>query len=169
MIEISLHGAKAAGRVALIDEADLPTVQPWRWQVWEVPEKNWGPYATARIGTGRKAPRRYMHQLLTGNPLTDHIDHDGLNNQRHNLRLATRGQNLQNQRPLRAGASRFKGVSRAGSRWRARIKLRGREVHLGRYDSELAAALAYDAAARQAFGSFACLNFPEETQWAQGH
>lgn len=162
VVEVPLFGAKAAGRLALVDEIDYPLVAPYRWQVWEVPEKHWGPYATARIGVGRKAPRRYMHQLLTGNPLTDHINHDGLDNRRENLRMATRRENLRNQRPIRAGTSQYKGVGRTGGRWRARIKIDGREINLGRFATEIEAACAYDNAAKSAFGVFACLNFPGE-------
>lgn len=161
VMEIPLYGDKAAGRVALIDAADYALVAPYRWQVHEVPEKNHGPYATARIGVGRKAPRRYMHQLLTGNLLTDHENHNGLDNRRENLREATRGQNLANQRPGRRGSSDYKGVDLRRGLWRARIKTGGREVFLGYHANPEAAARAYDLAATVAFGEFACLNFPE--------
>lgn len=161
--EIPLHGVKAAGRVALVDDADYELVAAYRWMVWEVPEKNGGPYALAKITPGRKGIKRYMHQLLTGNPLTDHENHNGLDNRRANLRAASRGDNLRNQRPLRGGSSPYKGVTRRRDtgRWQAQIKLAGRNVRLGCYETDLDAALAYDVAARHYFGEFACPNFPE--------
>jgi hypothetical protein len=158
MIEIPLHGAKAAGRVALIDDDDLPLIEQYRWFVWEVPTKGYGPYPVAHIGSGRSAPTMLMHQLLTGHRLTDHENHDGLDNRRANLRPATRRQNLHNQRPVRGGTSQYKGVSRRGNRWRARIKVNGQEIALGYFSAETDAARAYDTAAVEHFGEFACLN-----------
>lgn len=161
MREVPLHGQKAAGRVALVDDADYEVVMQFRWWVWEVPEKNYGPYAQTRIGTGRKAPKEYMHKLITGWPQTDHANHNGLDNQRENLRPATHSQNRANQRPIRRRVSQHKGVTPRYGRWAAQIKTRGEHLSLGVYDTELEAALAYDAAARHYFGQYSCLNFPE--------
>ncbi len=160
MKTVSLHGAKAAGRVALVDDEDYGLVMQYRWRVWEFPERNQGPYAQAVVGTGRGAPNAYMHKLITGWPMTDHEDHDGLNNQRCNLRPATHGQNRANQLPIRRRISEFKGVTPRYGRWAAQLG-NGRHVSLGVYDTEIAAALAYDAGARHYFGEFACLNFPD--------
>jgi hypothetical protein len=158
---VPLHGKKAAGRVALVDDEDYDLVMRHRWWVWEIPEKNQGPYAMARIGEGRGAPRGSMHRLITGWPLTDHENHDGLDNRRGNLRPATHQQNLCNQRPIRRRSSRYKGVQPRDGRWAAKIKVNGKQLYLGRYDDEMDAALAYDTAARSHFGEFACPNFPE--------
>jgi hypothetical protein len=85
----------------------------------------------------------------------------GLDNQRQNLRLATNQQNCRNIHGGR-GTSAYKGVSahQMSHRWRARLTVDGRETHLGMFDTEEAAALAYDEAARRHFGEFACPNFP---------
>jgi hypothetical protein len=164
--EIPLHGIKAAGRVAFVDAADYDLVAQYRWWVWEgIGQRGrFGPYAQAKIGSGRGAPKKLMHQLLTGNPRTDHVNHDGLDNRRVNLRVATATQNLGNQRPVRGGSSPFKGVylRRDTGRWKAQIKVSGRWMSLGCHDTDADAARAYDIAAREAFGEFACLNFPEE-------
>ena len=90
----------------------------------------------------------------------DHEDHDGLNCQRSNLRPCVRGENGGNQRKTR-GASKFKGVSWDSSRglWRAYITVHNTSKYLGRFHDERDAALAYDAAARAAFGEFAFCNF----------
>ena len=99
-----------------------------------------------------------MHKLITGWDETDHINHDGLDNRRANLRPATSSQNKGNQRPRISGTSPYKGVSRAfkGKPWQVFV---GHE-YVGTFDDEVEAARAYDAAARERFGEFACPNFP---------
>ncbi len=87
----------------------------------------------------------------------DHIDSDGLNNRIANLRLATRSENCRNSRTPRTNTSGLKGVSASGcanGRWRARIKISGREHHLGTFDTPEEAHAAYAAAAREHFGEF---------------
>lgn len=89
----------------------------------------------------------------------DHIDGDGLNNRRTNLRWATQSQNFANRRPME-GTSKFKGVSRFRRKWQVKVKL-NRESHwVGLFDDEVEAAKAYDAAAIRLFGEYARLNFP---------
>jgi hypothetical protein len=162
MMTVALSGKRAAGRVALIDDEDWPLVAPHLWWVLEFERKGRraGPYAYSKLirDDGSQVPL-YMHKLITGYPMTDHIDHDGLNNQRSNLRPATRSQNQQNRRS-RTGTSSFKGVHwvTAARRWRAAICINGTTRHLGHFASEEEAALAYNAAALQAFGAYACLN-----------
>jgi hypothetical protein len=101
-----------------------------------------------------------MHSLITGLELVDHEDGDGLNNQQYNLRPATISQNLRNGRAQEV-TSIYKGVGLHRGRWRARIYVDGRRLSLGYFADEPAAGRAYDAAAREHFGVFACLNFPE--------
>jgi hypothetical protein len=160
MMTVPLHGPKAAGRVARVDDADYALVMAYRWYVLEQDRPgHWpiGPYAI----TNRSAGSALMHKLITGWPQTDHEDHDGLNNQRSNLRPAPGGRNLQNARKRAGTSSAYKGVSwdPVNRKWLARICVSGHERNLGRHVSEIDAALAYDAAAREAFGEFACLNF----------
>jgi hypothetical protein len=161
-VEIPLYGKKAAGRVALVDQADANLVLRNRWHVYEVRRsgRTHGPYASAfNRGIGGIVS---MHKLITGWPLTDHLNHDGLDNRRQNLRPATTSQNRQNQRPPIGGSSRFKGVSwhKRSRKWVAQMG--GEQHYLGSFASEEDAARAYDCAARQAYGEFAYLNFPDE-------
>jgi hypothetical protein len=88
----------------------------------------------------------------------DHRNHNGLDNRRSNLRLATGHQNQGNRRP-QGGSPRFKGVYLSRSKWVAQIRFGGSKRYLGRFTVEEDAARAYDAAARLIFGEFACTNF----------
>jgi len=104
-----------------------------------------------------------MHRFLMQPPpgmQIDHINGDGLDNRRCNLRLATNTQNRRNGKAHSDGTSRFKGVcwDKFRGRWRADITFENRSIHLGRFHSETDAAIAYDAAARDLFGEFARLN-----------
>lgn len=170
MMTVPLGGKKAAGRVVRVDDGDYGLLMQYRWRVSEhagtATKRPNGPYAVTTIkeSDGRKRTVG-MHALLTGSPLTDHADHDGLNNQRYNLRPATRGQNRQNALGRKVAASRFKGVQWCRRRrlWEARIGLGDRKARSLLFTSnQIEAAYAYDAAARELFGEFACTNFPGE-------
>lgn len=91
----------------------------------------------------------------------DHRNHDSLDNRRKNLRKCTRSQNMGNQRKTR-GSSRYKGVTwnKGVRKWQAAISLNKRSRHLGYHIDEVDAARAYDRAALEQWGEFACLNFP---------
>jgi hypothetical protein len=102
-----------------------------------------------------------MHRLITGWPLTDHKNHDTLDNQRYNLRPATKSQNSQNSRPRLETSSQYKGVCLVRGRWRTYITLNAQRRWLGDFASELEAAFTYDEAARKLFGEYAYPNFAE--------
>jgi hypothetical protein len=178
MKTVPLHGRKAAGRVALVDDEDYDLVMQYRWHVREEQRPGRrrpnGPYARTNVRIGDRSTTIAMHSLLTGWPLTDHADHNGLNNQRYNLRPATFTENNANKREQAGTSSRFKGVCWAAStlrtgeqgRWLARIEANDRAHYLGKFACEEDAARAYDAAARRFFGAYACLNFPGDTKAA---
>ena len=163
MKTVPLHGAKAAGRVALVDDDDYELVSGYRWRVWERRRGPngaiWGPYAVASVSS-RRGGCIQMHQLITGWPMTDHRNGNGLDNQRSNLRPATVAQNTQNARPQAGSSSRYKGVTwhKKLSKWQAEIKVGGKHRYLGVFVSEEDAALAYNVAALEAYGEYAYLN-----------
>lgn len=153
------------GEWAMVDTADLHLV---RGRGWTTRPHRYTQYAFT--GRSHQGPYLQMHRVIfgceKGDPGPDHINRNGLDNRRSNLRTATAQQNAINQRP-RIGASRYKGVTGSyvtrqdTTRWRARVTLPdGRRQHLGYYPTEEEAALAYDAAALPVWGDWAVLNFP---------
>lgn len=106
-----------------------------------------------------------MHRLILGltdlGTFADHVDGNGLNNCRRNLRACNENENARNVPKRRDGSSRFKGVSwrQDGRKWAAGIRVGGKRIHLGIFRLERQAARAYDAAALRLHGQFARLNF----------
>lgn len=159
MRTIPLGGKVAAGRVALIDDADYDLIAGYSWCASEHPGVT---YALTAIQRDGKNTTIRMHQLLTGWPRTDHVNGDGLDNRRANLRPVNQAQNQANQRPWRGGSSQYKGVyhHHTAPKWVANIMINGRTRYLGMFPAEEDAARAYDTAAIDAFGEYAFLNFP---------
>lgn len=144
------------GAHAIVDDDMYDYLMQWKWCL------------NVGMGGKRYAQRRpgiTMHRVIMqapGGVEVDHVDGDGLNNQRCNMRLVTRQQNTWNQKPRHG--SIYKGISfdKNARKWRAFIRIEKKNKHLGCFTSDLDAARAYDQAAREHFGAFAWLNFPEE-------
>lgn len=149
------------GKVALVDDSDFDYLNQWKW--WAVKSGNTfyakrGQYVNGKMST--ISMHRVILELADSEILADHIDKNGLNNQRNNLRRATKYQNNVNRRPKKNGASKFLGVNWLPSRqrWKAEIRKNGVLIHLGRHKQEKDAALAYNKAAIEIHGEFASLN-----------
>ena len=155
----------------LVDIEDLPTVSQYTWWIDSGQGKR-SPYASATVWTApRKTKNILMHRLLLGTPPrlhTDHRDGNGLDNRRANIRIASTSENRANElvrrmaRGSSGASSKYKGVSPSTSRlggWIAQARVAGRFTHLGTWDREIDAALAYDDAVRSEFGEFAATNF----------
>ncbi len=141
-------------KFALIDPEDFDLIARTRWHAHHE-RGRW--YANAAGGLK-------MHRVLMSAPIgveIDHIDGDGLNSRKSNLRLAWHQQNCMNVRKTGV-RSHFKGVWPNGSGWCAFIRAGGRRVYLGQFQDEERAARAYDAAASQHHGEFARVNFPDQ-------
>ena len=104
----------------------------------------------------------WHHGPVPSGMMVDHRDRDTFHNRITNLRLSSDDQNRRNRGSYRGSTSKYVGVHfRADTqKWRAGIKLNGKPVHLGSFESEVDAALARDAAAKKHYGGFAHLNFP---------
>ena len=147
------------GKFAIVDAEDYPRLSRYKWYACK---KRHIFYACRRKGNKIVS----MHREIINAPeelLVDHIDRDGLNNRKSNLRLCTIAQNNRNSSPHRNAASKYKGVSwtKCCRKWRARIRPNRRTIYLGLFDDEIEAARTYDRKAEQLFGQFAYLNFPQ--------
>jgi len=150
------------GQVALVDDEDYEELNKYKWFAHD--NYGWTFYARR---TGRKADgKRYliqMHRVILNAPkdmFVDHIDSNGLNNQRSNLRLCTNQQNNRHARPYSNGSSKFKGVCwhKRIKEWQANIRIDGKLKHIGYFKNEKDAALAYNVKALEYFGEFALPN-----------
>ncbi len=150
--QIPLSGRTGQGQCALVDDDDFAAASVYTW------------YMTRHgyIATGKTA--LLLHRLIIGEPpsglVVDHIDGNRLNNQRANLRFATKAENAQNSSPRQNASSQFKGVCwrKDCQLWYARISVNKTEIYLGRFTLERDAARAYNVAAVQYHGEFAHLN-----------
>lgn len=144
------------GKVALVDADDMPSLSAFSWH-W-----NAG-YAARHVRVDGRVKKIYMHREILSAPPdqeVDHINSNGLDNRRENLRWCTHSQNMANGRFGNSGRSRFRGVSldvRCG-KWRATLYVDRKQRWLGYHVRELDAAAAYNVAALAAFGEFARLN-----------
>lgn len=149
------------GLAALIDDCDWLRVSAFHWCA----ERSYPPiiYAVRKCPESKKLIRlhRFIMQPAKGLEV-DHLNGDGLDNRRSNLRICTRGQNARNQRLCVASTTGFKGVSfdRERKKFSAKINTAGSTLHLGRFENPKDAARAYDVKARELFGAFARTNFP---------
>lgn len=152
----------------LVDEGDWPGLSKWTWHAGGGRNGVWYAIRSVAIkkGDSKSCDLVMMHGQIMDTPdgmETDHRNHDGLDNTRGNLRVATKSQNLGNTRKYRkAGgtSSRFKGVHwhKAIEKWAALIRCGGRQQTIGYFDREEDAAMAYDQAAARVFGEFAKTN-----------
>lgn len=153
------------GLHAIVDDRDHHLVAGHKWQAVK----------SGRTFYAYNAKLGMMHRFLLGftNPKirADHENHNGLDNRRSNIRLATQPQNMANRRKFNGPTmgsreSQYKGVSPRGKKWAAYIGTR--RMYLGLFPTPELAARAYDAKAVELYGEFACLNFPSPFLPASG-
>jgi hypothetical protein len=156
------------GLVAIVSPEDYERLAKYKWHSARHGRSIYAQHGTGSAKSGRR--RGYlvmMHREVMGVEdarYVDHANHNGLDNRRSNLRIATWAENCWNKRkPIGRSSSRFKGVmwdKRRGT-WHAMIGHNGRKIFIGYFDDEEEAAKAYDAKAKDVFGEFAALNSPE--------
>ena len=150
------------GKVALVDDEDYLTLSKFKWCAAKN-RNNW--YAVRGLWCDGKTKVVFMHRIILSmeaDQLCDHVDGNGLNNTRSNLRLANRNENCRNRVKYTKGVSKFKGVfldkKALTNRWRTRITVNNKKIHIGCFETEEAAAIAYNNAAIKYHGAFAKLN-----------
>ena len=149
------------GKYAIVDAQDYDRLSKYKWFALE---RGRSLYAKTFLLNGKPL---HMHRLVTSAPphlVVDHINHNGLDNRKQNLRLCTHAQNQKNTRPRSGGTSKYKGVhwEKTKKKFRAKIMYNRKSIHLGYFDDEIAAAKAYDKKAKELFGEYAYLNFPDK-------
>lgn len=150
------------GYEAVIDAGEAPMVDGRNWHAMVRTRPDGAFYAVYAVSFDCSCGKRrkiFMHRVIAGTPDemdTDHIDGDGLNNRRSNLRHATKSQNRHNQRISVCSTSGVKGVSwhKSKGKWQARIKLNGTRLHLGLFEDIELAAAAYASASAKMHGEF---------------
>lgn len=163
--EVPLGGT---GKVAIIDKEDIELIGSDNWTIKQYRRNE---YAVAYLYNeprllGGGYPFISMHRLLTGWEYVDHTNGNGLDNRRANLRQATHAQNIQNQRTQKRSHSGYRGVTyfptcgkwKRRKPWRARIKIDGRDITIGYFETKEEAALAWNEQAILAWGEYANLN-----------
>jgi hypothetical protein len=154
------------GKIALVDDDDYEELSKYKWSafcrlgLWYAIRKTW-----------RSEKPRLMHRYILGlvngdGKIVDHVDRNPLNNTKSNLRLATYQQNTVNCKLSKTNTSGFRGICKdtrsKKERWRAGIQCNGKTLNLGMYPTKEQAAQAYDYKAKQLFGDFINLNFPND-------
>jgi hypothetical protein len=148
--------ALGGGMYGLIDCKDIPLLQNLRWfakrergQVYMVANER---------KTGRSQLRFHRLVIPCKGAIVDHINRNGLDNRRVNLRVVDCGTNYQNSPPR--GLRRYRGLTLAGGKWRARVSRAGRRAECGLYTTQVRAGLAYDYGADLLYGPLGFRNFP---------
>jgi hypothetical protein len=151
------------GQVAIVDSEDYERLSAFKWYA----QRSTNTFYAKRnilLPDGRRTTG-FMHIEIMGALGVDHIDGDGLNNRKENLRPCSHADNCKNTRSRKGSSSQYKGVKRyRGVKWAAQIQTNGKQNFIGYFDDEVEAALAYDRIATQLHGEFARLNFPKGEQ-----
>jgi hypothetical protein len=149
------------GKVALVDDEDYEYLSQWNWYASKA---KYTFYARRNLTSedGKRSTKRMQRDILEhvlgglGGHVVDHINGDGLDNQRSNLRVASHRENMFNSR--RRLSSIYKGITYTRGYWCAQIHVGGKRIHCGYYSTPEEAASAYDDAAKKYFGEFARVN-----------
>lgn len=152
------------GKVGIIDVEDFPFVSQWKWHASRY-GNTFYVMRRRRVSDEDGASKIALARELLNAPggmVVDHINGDGLDNRRCNLRVVTQLQNTRNRRSATGSTSKYLGVCwhKGDRRWQAAIKVEHRNIYLGQFADEAEAARAYDRAALLRYGPYARLNFP---------
>lgn len=149
---------------ALVDAENFSFLNQFKWSARLCADRY---YAITAQSIGGKVVAEYMHRMIMNPPVgmvVDHINGNTLDNRKKNLRICTHAENGRN-RNINKGRQ-FKGVIelilKKSTKFKAQIFYEGKVLYIGQFETAEMAAKAYDAKARELFGEFAKLNFPEK-------
>lgn len=154
------------GLFAKVDDKDFADLSKFNWTIKTSKRENVF-YAKRFVIKDGKYTTELMHRRIMKakkGEEVDHEDHDGINNQRSNLRLCSFADNRRNRRLQKNSPSKFIGVRVAGKKFDARIWHQNKTLYLGTFKTQIEAARNYDSAALKYRGKFAKLNFPTGLQ-----
>lgn len=139
------------GKVVLIDDEDFEKIKKYKWHFALG-------YAKTNI-PGKKSPQ-LMHRIILNAPVgmdVDHINGNGLDNRKKNIRICTHSQNLFNQGKYKNNTSGLKGVSIHRNKWIAKISVKGKRIELGYFKTKELAYKAYCIACKKYHGEYSHL------------
>jgi hypothetical protein len=155
-------------KYAIVDAEDYERLSKYKWYANGAKGHLYAARRT-RKQEGTRYRFIYMHQeviKVAAGEVCDHINHNGLDNRKANLRPASRAENVFHRKKYsKTSRSKYKGITwkNTSKKWQAQIGVNGKKIFLGYFRDEFEAAKAYDKAARKYHGEFAALNFPNFT------
>ena len=162
-IELSKQGKYKGKFVAIVDDEDYEWLSQYRWFVAN-PKNGNTQYCTTFINNKQKR----MHRMILPVPknmVIDHVNHNGLDNRRSNLRICTNKENLRNSCKQKHTSTSYKGVyyNKSQNKYCPSISDNNTRLRLGQFNNEISAAVMYDLLALQRFKEFAWLNIKDKS------
>jgi hypothetical protein len=153
-------------KFALVDDDDYYWLSQWNWFAVEI-KNTWYARRSKKKGVLRSNEKYeiYLHRIVMRcsniDFVIDHLDKNGLNNQKENLRICTKSENNKHTSSHKNSSSQYLGVSydKNRNKWSANLMNNGKKILFKRYNTEIEAAKAYDITAKTQFGVYANLNF----------
>lgn len=158
MVEIQL----TQGKVALVDDEDFERLSQFKWCAY-TGGCNYYAMTNIRKKDGKRTSlqmHRFIMSVFDSKTIIDHINGNGLDNRKDNLRICTQAENTRNRSKSLNNTSGFKGVywHKYDKKWHAQIIINYKKIHLGIFTCKIEAAQAYNQAAIKYHGEFAQLN-----------
>lgn len=159
-MELKIVSPKYGEFIVLYDDEDHGKILKHTWGISKYGNNF---YAKTMIGEKNKQKILYLHRFILNakyGDIIDHKDNNTLNNKKSNIRFCSHQNNMMNRKPEKNSSSKFKGIyyNKNSNLWHSQIYKNFKKIHLGYFENEIDAALAYNGAAKYLFGKYAYLN-----------